>query len=124
MPLLIYRRWESILREAFEQQGLSFSPLMISDDARTCFRWARSGFGVALTPHPVQDSLDPYGLACREIEDIVLDSSVFLLMNDIPFSRLSLEFFEFFQDCTKNDARPPAGIPFDQGYSPQAPDAP
>lgn len=49
-PLILYRRFELIVREACEEAG--FDPLVycISDDARTVLNWAKSGYGIAITP--------------------------------------------------------------------------
>jgi len=50
VPLLLYRRWESILRDAFLQQEVHPQVLCVSDDARTVLRMAEMGFGVGILP--------------------------------------------------------------------------
>lgn len=50
-PLIIYRRWKSVLDHAFSDLGLSPEYFCIADDARTCLAWAEAGLGVAIVPH-------------------------------------------------------------------------
>lgn len=50
VPLLLYRRWEQILRDAFQNLCLYPRIFCISDDARTIVSMARSGFGVGIVP--------------------------------------------------------------------------
>jgi DNA-binding transcriptional LysR family regulator len=50
LPLLVYRRWSKVLDSAFAAQGCKPRLLCVTDDARTCLSWARSGLGVAVVP--------------------------------------------------------------------------
>ncbi len=50
LPLVVYRRWERILREAFEAEALRPDFFCVNDDARTSLQWASAGLGVALVP--------------------------------------------------------------------------
>lgn len=52
-PLLLYRRWESILRDAFREQQLRPQLLCVADDARTVVRMAEEGLGVGIVPGSV-----------------------------------------------------------------------
>ena len=49
-PLILYRRYESFLHDAFHHQGISFSLQAVCDDARTALSMAQSGIGIALLP--------------------------------------------------------------------------
>ncbi len=49
-PLILYRRWENILRDEFRKKNLAPDILCMNDDARTSIQWARAGLGVALVP--------------------------------------------------------------------------
>ncbi len=49
-PLIIYRRWEKIIRDTFEDNLLSPHFICINDDMRTSIYYALLGAGVALVP--------------------------------------------------------------------------
>lgn len=49
-PLILYRRWEKIIRAGFEQSGTRPDILCVADDARTALQWADEGLGMALVP--------------------------------------------------------------------------
>ena len=50
LPLIVYRRWETPLHDAFTREGLSPSYFCLNDDARTSVRWADAGLGVGIVP--------------------------------------------------------------------------
>lgn len=52
-PLILYRRWEKIILDECEKEGISPHVYCVADDARTCLRWAREGLGTALVPESV-----------------------------------------------------------------------
>lgn len=48
--LIIYRRWENVIKDTFKQQDLVPRICCITDDARTASVFANNGLGVALLP--------------------------------------------------------------------------
>ena len=50
VPLIVYRRWEAIVREALDVAGQTSNIAFLSDDARTCAALAEAGAGCALIP--------------------------------------------------------------------------
>ena len=50
VPLIVYRRWEAIVREALDVAGQTSNIAFLSDDARTCAALAEAGAGCALLP--------------------------------------------------------------------------
>ena len=50
MPLILYRRWEAVLAEAFHKKNLPFEPFCKNDDARTTAFLADTGAGVGILP--------------------------------------------------------------------------
>ncbi len=50
-PLVIYRRYEAFLHNAFHCRGVLPSIRAVCDDARTALLMAQSGIGLALLPH-------------------------------------------------------------------------
>lgn len=50
VPLIQYRRFDSMLSVAFQNARITPSIFCHNDDARTCLLWASAGLGVALVP--------------------------------------------------------------------------
>lgn len=86
-PLVIYRRWEPLLREQAERAGLSLRPRCVCDDARTAVQLAAAGIGTAIVP---ASAAAGSGLAVRPVEE-PLHSGIQLVYR--PDSRLP--------DCTR-----------------------
>lgn len=63
-PLIIYRRWKSVLDHAFSELGLSPDYFCIADDARTCLSWADAALGIAIVP---QSAVSFSGMELQEI---------------------------------------------------------
>jgi DNA-binding transcriptional LysR family regulator len=66
-PLIFYRRFETLIHEAFAEQGLSPFVCCLNDDARTTYTWAMKGFGVGLVPRSELAVLNPGRLVCRDV---------------------------------------------------------
>lgn len=49
-PLIYYRRFEAILNQEMEKEGVNPSLLCLNDDARTSMQWARAKMGIAIVP--------------------------------------------------------------------------
>ena len=49
-PLIMYRRWEEILRKAFHERNLEMRVFCVNDDARTTARLAERGLGIGILP--------------------------------------------------------------------------
>lgn len=49
-PLILYRRWEAIILELFQQQDLHPHIFCKNDDARTTAYWADAGLGIGIIP--------------------------------------------------------------------------
>lgn len=76
-PLIIYRRWESIIRMQCEQEGIIPHVFCVNDDARTALQMARSGLGTALVPQSACS--DTEGLLCCILEEDVFQSDLYLV---------------------------------------------
>lgn len=50
VPLIIYRRWETLLHDRFDVRGIEPRVVCICDDARTALQWAAAGLGAAVLP--------------------------------------------------------------------------
>jgi DNA-binding transcriptional LysR family regulator len=67
-PLIIYRRFEGLIRETFASKALPLNICCLNDDARTTYTWAMKGFGVGILPLSELTVLNPQGLICRTIQ--------------------------------------------------------
>lgn len=71
LPLLLYRRWESVLMRFFAEAGFEPQVLCCSEDSHTVLRLAQEGIGVACTPLSATCELQPgtevHPLLAREL---------------------------------------------------------
>lgn len=81
LPLIIYRRWEAPLREAFAREGLSLSCFCMNDDARTSVNWADAGLGVGIVPASSRPLLRNPQTKVYEISDSGLFTSISVVHN-------------------------------------------
>ena len=111
-PLIVYRRWEPIVTEAFAALGCSAKIRFVCDDARTCAALAARGAGCALVPasalsaHDTSVSLHRYRVnstMLRSRVDILFDAHVYC-------STLAQRFIDHV--CTQAK-QPPAAQPAD-----------
>ncbi len=74
VPVIIYRRYETLLRGAFHEAGLTPDIRCICDDARTAVLMAQEGMGVALLPLSISPA--PGALPVRIIREALLESEI------------------------------------------------
>ena len=53
IPLIIYRRWETVLKDKFQQANIQPNIIMICDDARTCVAAADNDMGITIIPKSI-----------------------------------------------------------------------
>ena len=76
-PLILYRRYEELIRAAFARQGLSPELLCICDDARDALLWVRAGLATALFPRSMRSLCA--GLPLAELSDPELTTRALLV---------------------------------------------
>lgn len=72
VPVVIYRRFERLIRKAFDDAGCRLTVGCATDDARTALMWAHSGYGIALVPQRIstfftQDAPCIRTLKCKDL---------------------------------------------------------
>ena len=72
VPVVIYRRFERLIRKAFDDAGCRLTVGCTTDDARTALMWAHNGYGIALVPQRIsafftQDSPRIRTLKCKDL---------------------------------------------------------
>ena len=105
-PLVMYRRWEPILQQAFDRQGVRPRTAARDDSATTCLALARAGLGVAVEPDTMRQPALEAGLAVAEIGEDALRSSIALVCNEGGCDTATgRAFWTFFQQ-SQPDAQP------------------
>lgn len=96
--IIMYRRWEPILRKQFSEKGLSPDCICINDDARTSLSLAESGLGIAIVPSSAAGEC-PDCLTRAKIEDCGIDSQIRLVYSSTAhISECAGKFIDFFTD--------------------------
>ncbi len=67
-PLIVYRRFESLIRESFDKRGIAPNIVCINDDARTTVMWARIGYGIGLAPYSLTQIFADLTLAWKKLD--------------------------------------------------------
>lgn len=78
-PLILYRRWESIITDAFSDMGLEPHCVCICDDARTVVSLAERSVGTALVPESASGLVDCSRADCLAITDCPIESQIVLV---------------------------------------------
>lgn len=78
-PLILYRRWEKIIRSAFESDGSHPNVLCVNDDAQMTALLAREGVGVGLLPASAVEKTLPANMTVLGIRCDALRSRIALV---------------------------------------------
>lgn len=78
-PMILYRRWEAIIREEFAKQSLELRCSCICDDARTAVYLAERGVGISLVPASAAGLVHPELADFVEITDCPITSEIALV---------------------------------------------
>lgn len=96
-PLIIYRRFEALIHEAFSDEGVSPFICCLNDDARTTYVWARKGFGIGILPKSALLVLDTKDLICKDILSDKLKTQIAVIWEkNRCLSPLAQRFTELF----------------------------
>lgn len=74
-PLILYRRYESLLQDTFRKYSLEMNLICECDDARTALRLAEEGMGTAVVPMAsakMQKELSPARIQTEELTTSIL----------------------------------------------------
>ncbi|MBW4080292.1 LysR family transcriptional regulator [Paenibacillus sp. S150] len=97
-PLIIYRRFEQLIREAALENGFDPQIFCMNDDARTTLLWANAGLGIGIIPRSAFTLADNSNVIAKEILGDSLNTRVAAVwMKDKYLSSLAGKFIENFQ---------------------------
>lgn len=98
-PLILYRRYEALIREAFSEEGLTPFICCLNEDARTTYTWALKGFGVGMLPKSILRVLNPSRLICKDIVNDRLMTQIAVIWEKGRYlSPLAQRFVELFEE--------------------------
>lgn len=96
-PLIIYRRFEQLIRESCLNQGFEPTFFCKNDDARTTLLWANAGFGIGIVPRSAFDLASSGNLLRKEIRSDSLRTRIAAIwMKDRYLSSLGAKFLDCF----------------------------
>lgn len=96
-PLIIYRRFEQLIRETCLENGFDPDVFCMNDDARTTLLWANAGLGIGIIPQSALGLADNSKLLHKEILSESLYTRVAAVwMKDKYLSTLASKFIESF----------------------------
>lgn len=80
-PIIIYRRYENLIKSTFHKKGIEPNVYCLSDDSRTTLSWAQAGLGVGIVPKSVIN-LENKNIKIYEIQEEVLQSEIMAIYKD------------------------------------------
>ncbi|WP_438491899.1 LysR family transcriptional regulator [Paenibacillus sp. IHBB 3054] len=97
-PLIIYRRFEQLIRETCLEHGFNPDVFCMNDDARTTLLWANAGLGIGILPKSAFGLMRNDNLRYKEIRSESLRTRVAAVwMKDKYLSSLAEKFIECFR---------------------------
>ena len=98
VPLILYRRYERFILDAFHAQGLEPNVLCICDDARDAMQWAEQGLATAIFPKSMEDLCRT--LTIRTIAEDALKTKILLIWHSEKTPRpLVQDFLRICLEC-------------------------
>lgn len=78
-PLILYRRWETIVRKKIEERSLTCAIRCLCDDARTAILLAERGLGVCIAPASAAALVHSNTLHCIPLAANAVESQIVLV---------------------------------------------
>ena len=102
-PLILYRRYEELIREAFHSRGLQPEILCVCDDARDAALWVRAGLAAAIFPQSMRGQCT--GVQVRTLDEPQLTTQAVLIWrkNELPAAVVR----DFLEACVGRDLLQP-----------------
>lgn len=96
-PLIIYRRFEQLIRETCLENGFEPQVFCMNDDARTTLLWANAGLGIGIIPRSALILANNSNVLSKVIRSDSLNTRVAAVwMKDKYLSSLAVKFIENF----------------------------
>lgn len=92
-PLILYRRWEPIIKEAFQKNSLEPRCVCICDDARTAVDLAERAVGISLVPGSAAGLLHSEKAEFHSIADCSIETEIVLIYKENAYFPESVKKF-------------------------------
>lgn len=92
-PVILYRRWESLLKNYFKSKNVSPKYVCINDDARTSLSWAEEGMGIAILPPSAIYNIESNSIICKDIRQDEMDTAIAIAWKESKYVSRALENF-------------------------------
>lgn len=79
LPVILYRRWEAVIKNEFEKAGLPVHCKFLCDDARTAIDLAEHSVGISLVPASAARLVTDPGTISKPIESCAIESRIDLI---------------------------------------------
>lgn len=101
-PLILYRRWESIIRDTFSSMGLELHCVCICDDARTVVGMAERSVGCAIVPQSAAGLVHREQADCVELPDCPIETEIVLVHKSNAYIPESVRrFMQYVVECVQ-----------------------
>lgn len=98
VPLILYRRYERFILDAFHAQNLEPNVLCVCDDARDAMQWAEQGLATAIFPKSMEDLCR--ALTIRPIAEASLKTKILLIWHSEKAPRPLVQgFLRICREC-------------------------
>ncbi len=97
-PLILYRRYESLILEEFSRQNIRPDVFCVCDDARDAMMWVEAGLATAIFPQSMRSLCA--GLQMQTLEEPALETQTVLIWK--KGGQISPVVQEFLQICRVN----------------------
>lgn len=97
-PLILYRRYQNFILDAFHAQGLEPEVFCLCDDARSAMQWAEAGLAAAIFPQSMQGLCSRLQV-CPIDEDALRTQILLIWRKDEPLRPIAQSFLQQCQDC-------------------------
>lgn len=100
-PLLLHRRYESIISDYCSQAGFKPNILCTSDDTTSLLIWAKLGLGIAIVPETAINLLQESPLLIQKITSpIIITVGAIIWLKKHSLSTAATHFIEMFKNAT------------------------
>lgn len=96
-PLLVHRRYEQMIREAFRSKGFEPRILCSIEDTKSILLYAQTGMGIAIIPRDWVNALPGLSLDYRVIDEPSLETGTSIIWIDDHLSPAGRHFLDSFR---------------------------
>ena len=93
-PMIIYRRFKTIIQTLFNEKNASLNIMIEVDDAKSAILWANTNIGIAIVPKSIFKALNT-NLYSARLNEEALDTSLMVILRKNEKEKEILDFKNF-----------------------------